>query len=43
MALGHKIKTLQVQAEFLKDTGQINVLPKDMNGLIDTSFIAGMV
>ena len=37
------VKTLQVQAEFLKDTGQINALPKDMNGLVDTSFIAQMV
>ena len=37
------VKTLQVQAEFLKDTGQINALPKDMNGLVDTSFIAKMV
>ena len=27
------VKTLQVQAEFLKETGQINALPKDMNGL----------
>jgi taurine transport system substrate-binding protein len=36
-------KTLQVQAEFLKDTGQINALPKDMNGLIDSSFVAKMV
>ena len=37
------VKTLQVQAEFLKETGQINTLPKDMNGLIDTSFLAQMV
>lgn len=37
------VKTLQVQAEFLKDTGQINALPKDLNGLIDTSFIQKMV
>ncbi len=37
------VKTLQVQAEFLKDTGQINALPKDMNGLIDSSFVAQMV
>lgn len=34
------VKTLQVQAEFLKETGQINALPKDMNGLIDSSFVA---
>jgi taurine transport system substrate-binding protein len=37
------VKTLQVQAEFLKETGQINALPKDMNGLVDTSFVAQMV
>ncbi|MBL8346718.1 MAG: ABC transporter substrate-binding protein [Rubrivivax sp.] len=37
------VRTLQTQAEFLKDTGQINALPKDMNGLIDTSFVAQMV
>lgn len=37
------VKTLQTQAEFLKETGQINALPKDMNGLIDTSFLAQMV
>lgn len=34
------VRTLQVQAEFLKDTNQINALPKDMNGLIDSSFVA---
>jgi taurine transport system substrate-binding protein len=33
-------KTLQVQAEFLKDTNQINAVPKDMSGLIDSSFVA---
>ena len=37
------VRTLQTQAEFLKDTGQINALPKDMNGLIDSSFVAQMV
>ena len=37
------VKTLQVQAEFLKESGQINALPKDMNGLIDTSFLTRMV
>ena len=37
------VKTLQVQAEFLKESGQINALPKDMNGLIDTSFVAQLV
>ena len=37
------VKTLQVQAEFLKETGQINALPKDLNGLIDTSFLVKMV
>ncbi|VWX62625.1 conserved hypothetical protein [Burkholderiales bacterium 8X] len=34
------VKTLQVQAEFLKETNQINAIPKDMNGLIDSSFVA---
>ena len=34
------VKTLQVQAEFLKDNGQITALPKDMNGLVDKSFVA---
>jgi taurine transport system substrate-binding protein len=33
-------KTLQVQAQFLKDTNQINAIPKDMSGLIDSSFVA---
>jgi taurine transport system substrate-binding protein len=37
------VKTLQVQAAFLKETGQINALPKDMNGLVDSSFLAQMV
>lgn len=36
-------RTLQIQAEFLKETGQINALPKDVNGLIDTSFLQQMV
>jgi taurine transport system substrate-binding protein len=34
------VKTLQVQAQFLKDTGQIGAVPADMNGLIDSSFVA---
>lgn len=34
------VKTLQVQAQFLKDSGQINAMPKDLNGLVDTSFVA---
>jgi taurine transport system substrate-binding protein len=34
------VKTLQVQAEFLRDTGQINSLPSDMNGLVDSTFVA---
>ncbi|MBU1358608.1 MAG: ABC transporter substrate-binding protein [Gammaproteobacteria bacterium] len=37
------VKTLQVQAEFLKETSQINALPKDMSGLVDSSFVAQMV
>ncbi|MBS0449270.1 MAG: ABC transporter substrate-binding protein [Proteobacteria bacterium] len=34
------LKTLQVQAEFLKETGQINAVPADISGLIDSSFVA---
>jgi taurine transport system substrate-binding protein len=34
------VKTLQTQAEFLKETGQINALPKDLNGLVDKTFVA---
>ena len=37
------VKTLQVQAQFLKDTGQINEMPKDMSGLVDSSFVAKLV
>ena len=33
------VKTLEVQAQFLKDTGQIQALPKDMNMLVDTTFL----
>ena len=36
------VKTLATQAEFLKDNGQINALPKDMNGLVDKTFVAQM-
>lgn len=34
------VKTLQAQAEFLKETNQINAIPKDLNGLIDSRFVA---
>ena len=34
------VKTLQTQAEFLKENGQINALPKDLNGLVDKTFVA---
>ena len=34
------VRTLQTQAEFLKENGQINALPKDFNGLVDKSFVA---
>ncbi len=37
------VKTLVSQAEFLKETGQITAMPKDMNGLVDTSFVAKLV
>jgi taurine transport system substrate-binding protein len=36
------VKTLVTQAEFLKETGQINTMPKDMNGLVDKSFVQKM-
>ena len=36
------VKTLVSQAEFLKETGQITALPKDMNGLVDKTFVAQM-
>jgi taurine transport system substrate-binding protein len=36
------VRTLQVQADFLKETGQITTLPKDLNGLVDKSFVAQM-
>lgn len=34
------VKTLQTQAEFLKENGQINAMPKDFNGLVDKTFVA---
>jgi taurine transport system substrate-binding protein len=34
------VRTLQVQAQFLKDTGQIGAVPADLSGLIDSSFVA---
>ena len=36
------VRTLQVQADFLKETGQITTMPKDLNGLVDKSFVAQM-
>jgi taurine transport system substrate-binding protein len=36
------VRTLQVQADFLKETGQIATMPKDLNGLVDKSFVAQM-
>ena len=36
------VKTLVSQAEFLKETGQITAMPKDMNGLVDKTFVAQM-
>ena len=36
------VKTLVSQAEFLKDNGQITAIPKDMNGLVDKTFVAKM-
>ncbi|MFI4988507.1 MAG: hypothetical protein ACHQF3_13800, partial [Alphaproteobacteria bacterium] len=37
------VKSLTVQAQFLKETGQINAMPADMSGLVDASFLAKMV
>jgi len=36
------IKTLRTQAEFLKESGQINQIPADLSGLVDSSFAAKM-
>lgn len=36
------LKTLQTQAQFLLDSGQISALPKDWSGLVDGSFVAKM-
>jgi len=35
-------KTLQAQAQFLFEAGQITAIPKDLNGLVDSSFVAKM-
>ncbi|MEJ8857823.1 ABC transporter substrate-binding protein [Variovorax robiniae] len=37
------IKTLQTQAQFLFESGQITAMPKDVAGLVDQSFVAKMV
>jgi taurine transport system substrate-binding protein len=37
------LRTLQVQADFLKASGQIAAMPKDLGGLVDQSFVAKMV
>ncbi len=37
------LNTLQVQAEFLKETGQIGAVPKDLGQFVDSSFVAKMV
>lgn len=36
------LKTLQTQAEFLLEAGQITAMPKDIGGLVDSSFVAKM-
>lgn len=36
-------RTLQTQAEFLRESGQIAAIPKDWSGLVDPSFVAKMV
>ncbi|GHC77076.1 taurine ABC transporter substrate-binding protein [Pseudorhodoferax aquiterrae] len=35
-------KTLQTQAQFLQESGQIAAMPKDWAGLVDASFVAKM-
>lgn len=35
-------KTLQTQAQFLLESGQIAAMPKDWSGLVDASFVAKM-
>ena len=37
------VNTLQMQAQFLLEAGQITALPKDVGGLVDSSFVAKMV
>lgn len=37
------LNTLQVQAEFLKETGQIGAIPADLRHFVDSSFVAKMV
>jgi len=34
------LRSLKAQAEFLKDSGQINAMPADLGGLVDSSFAA---
>lgn len=36
------LKTLQTQAQFLFESGQITAMPKDLSGLVDASFVAKM-
>lgn len=36
------IRSLRTQAEFLKESGQINQMPADLSGLVDSSFVAKM-
>ncbi len=36
------VKTLQTQAQFLLESGQISAMPKDWSGLVDPSFVAKM-
>lgn len=37
------LKTLDIQAQFLLDAGQIMAKPKDLSGLVDQSFVMKMV
>ena len=36
------LKTLQTQAQFLLESAQISAMPKDLSGLVDSSFVAKM-
>ncbi len=37
------LKTIQAQAEFLKDAGQVTTMPADFSKFVDSSFVAKMI